>query len=49
MKKVGLLKPETDLKHSWLKRLGLWGFLFFAAKGMMWVLVTFVLARYGLQ
>ena len=29
-----------DMKTAiWIKRLGLWGFLFFLVKGLLWVLV----------
>lgn len=29
----------------WLKRLGLAGFLFFAIKGMLWILIPVLVAR----
>ena len=30
---------------SWLKRLGLAGFLFFAIKGMLWILIPVLVAK----
>lgn len=44
---------ETDIKHNptveararWLKRLGLAGFLFFFAKGMLWLVLPVLLYR----
>jgi len=30
----------SDMKTAtWIKRLGLWGFLFFLVKGLLWLLV----------
>ena len=29
---------------TWIKRLGLWGFLFFLAKGLLWLLVPALIA-----
>jgi hypothetical protein len=33
-------KPATDKKAAalrWLKRVGIWGFLFFLIKGLIWL------------
>ena len=29
----------------WIKRLGIWGFLFFLIKGLIWLLVTYWIVR----
>ena len=29
----------SDMKATWIKRLGFWGFLFFLVKGLLWLLV----------
>jgi hypothetical protein len=29
-------KPETQ-KKKWLKRMGIWGFMFFLIKGLAWI------------
>ncbi|HTG93015.1 MAG TPA: hypothetical protein VL866_10535 [Pyrinomonadaceae bacterium] len=29
---------------TWIKRLGLWGFLFFLVKGLLWLLVPALIA-----
>ena len=31
----------------WIKRLGLWGFLFFLVKGLLWLLVPTLLALWA--
>ncbi len=40
---------ETSTHHShfagWLKRMGLAGFFFFLAKGLMWLLVPLLIAK----
>jgi hypothetical protein len=33
-------KPDTDKKTAilkWLRRVGIWGFLFFLVKGLIWL------------
>jgi len=41
--------PDEPTSQSqilfWLKRLGVMGFLFFLAKGLMWLLVPILLAK----
>jgi hypothetical protein len=34
---------------AWLKRLGVYGFLFFFAKGLVWIVVLGVLPYFGLS
>jgi hypothetical protein len=29
---------------SWIKRLGFWGFMFFLAKGLMWLIIPALVA-----
>jgi len=38
---------RLGLACPWLKRLGLFGFLFFLAKGLLWLLVPGLLAYLG--
>jgi len=30
---------------SWFRKLGVWGFVFFMAKGLAWLLVPWLIAR----
>lgn len=30
---------------AWMKRLGFWGFLFFLAKGLLWLIVPYLVAK----
>jgi hypothetical protein len=41
-------KQKDQLKIKWLKRIGLISFLFFLAKGLVWI-ALFVLAWLGLK
>jgi len=42
------VKPaRLSLACPWLKRLGFVGFLFFLAKGLLWLLVPSLLAYFG--
>jgi len=34
-------EPSTSPKKSWLKRIGVAGFLFFLIKGLIWLAVFF--------
>ncbi len=37
-------KPASDKKAAiskWLKRIGIWGFLFFLIKGLIWLAVFY--------
>lgn len=40
---------EQDHAASWLKRLGVIGFLFFFIKGLVWLILPFVLVLFGMQ
>lgn len=40
---------QKTLPPGWLKRLGLGGFLFFLAKGLLWLMVPAFLAVAGLE
>lgn len=39
----GIMKREGLVR--WLKRLGFWGFLFFLAKGVLWLVFIFWIAK----
>jgi hypothetical protein len=30
---------QQPIKKSWIKRIGVWGFLFFLVKGLLWLTV----------
>jgi hypothetical protein len=34
---------------GWLKRLGTIGFLFFLIKGLLWLILPFLLVQYGIK
>ncbi len=34
---------------SWIKRLGFWGFMFFLAKGILWLVIPAVIAYFALD
>jgi hypothetical protein len=36
---------STEDKKSWLKRLGWAGFLFFLIKGLVWLVITYLIIR----
>lgn len=39
-------QPSKNAKiKSWLKKVGVWGFLFFLAKGIVWLLVGYFALR----
>lgn len=40
---------RLSLACPWLKRLGMVGFVFFLAKGLLWLLVPGLLAYFGLK
>ena len=40
---------EPGLQSTWLKRLGMGGFLFFLIKGLLWLTVPAVLAVVGVS
>lgn len=43
-------KPSRlSLACPWLKRLGVAGFMFFLAKGLLWLMVPGLLAYFGLS
>lgn len=36
------MKPETATKiKTWAKKLGFWGFVFFLAKGLVWLAIGY--------
>ncbi len=35
----------TSVFMKWMKRIGIWGFLFFLLKGMIWLLVGYLALR----
>lgn len=47
MKKLIYLDNDSDEKFQFIKRIGLWGFLFFAAKGLLWLVVSVSLFWFG--
>lgn len=41
-------EPKMPWRHRvlvWVKRLGFWGFLFFLVKGLLWLILPWLLAR----
>lgn len=41
--------PHDASTLGWLKKLGLIGFLFFFLKGMLWLILPFLLMHYGIR
>ncbi len=39
---------KISLACPWLKRIGLWGFLFFLVKGLLWLVVPWALIHFGI-
>jgi hypothetical protein len=35
---------ETSKAKTWIKRLGFWGFIFFLAKGLLWLAIPALIA-----
>lgn len=48
MNAMNELPVESGLQSSWLKRIGVGGFLFFLIKGLLWLTVPAVLAVAGI-
>lgn len=44
--KLPLASEQKGAKWKWLQRLGIGGFLFFLAKGLLWLLVPSLLAHW---
>lgn len=44
---AAVVSPKTS--PAWLKKLGVGGFLFFLAKGLLWLTVPAMLAMAGLE
>lgn len=46
---LNLLTMDQQVKNpklkNWLKKVGVWGFLFFLAKGIVWLLVGYFALR----
>jgi hypothetical protein len=38
-------KTQNTKLKTWLKKVGVWGFLFFLAKGIVWLLVGYFALR----
>jgi hypothetical protein len=34
---------------TWIKRLGFWGVIFFLVKGLLWLIVTALIAYFALE
>ena len=49
MKAMNGVLVEPKLQSSWLKRIGVGGFLFFLIKGLLWLTVPAVLAVAGIN
>ena len=47
--KLSSIQDEADAKHALLKRVGQWGFLFFAAKGVLWLIFSFSVVWFGVK
>ena len=41
--------PDPSRGGSWLRRLGVAGFLFFLIKGLLWLIVPALLVTFGVQ
>ena len=41
--------PDSPRTDSWLRRLGVAGFLFFLIKGLLWLIVPTLLVTLGVQ
>jgi hypothetical protein len=39
---------DNPTRKRWLKRLGLWGFMFFFVKGLLWLIVPALIAYFSL-
>jgi hypothetical protein len=49
MKSTNAAIAQPKAPPAWLKRLGVGGFLFFLAKGLLWLTVPAMLAMAGLE
>lgn len=49
MKIMNGVLVEPKLQSTWLKRIGIGGFLFFLIKGLLWLTVPAVLAMVGMS
>ena len=49
MKKLTCVDNDVDEKRLLMKRIGVWGFAFFAVKGVFWLIFTGALAWYGMN
>jgi hypothetical protein len=43
------VRDKNDQTKSWLKRLGVAGFLFFLIKGLLWLIVPAAIAYFSLN
>ena len=49
MKTMNVEYAESKFQSIWLKRMGIAGFLFFLAKGLLWLAVPALLAMFGMS
>ena len=45
--KADLPIPDQMSLKSWIKKLGLWGFLFFLLKGLLWLTIPALIAIFA--
>lgn len=36
---------KKDIVLKWIKRVGIWGFLFFLVKGLIWLAVAYIIVK----
>jgi hypothetical protein len=41
-------EPNQSIGKHWLKRVGVWGCMFFFVKGLMWLIVPALIAYFSL-
>lgn len=49
MKKLACVEPDPGEKNLLIKRIGVWGFAFFAIKGIGWIFLSAALAWFGMN
>ena len=44
---LGQNHAYLDMKVTWIKRVGFWGFMFFLVKGLLWLIVPGLIALWA--
>lgn len=47
--KTDCIKSNAENEHLILKRIGIWGFVFFAVKGILWVIISVLVLLTGID